>query len=294
MNLKNDVKNELLLFIVVLSIGVFVSIAFSFMVLKPYWGTIFNGAQLDMLSLPREKTISLQVISMIGFFIIPPVLFSLFSKNEFMETFNLHRIFSVKKYLYAFLLALVLFPVLINIQYLVMQIPFPESWKAIAEAQRAANESIIAMFLDYPGIPNLVFMIFMIGVGAGLTEELFFRGLLLPLFKKWFNSKWAAIILSSAIFSLFHLNAYDFLPILLVGILFGYLYTKTWDLKLNIFIHAVYNSFQVVLNYFKNQNLIDLDINNVDYVPIWLWVLCFIAAGIFLKLILKENEHIST
>lgn len=292
MNLINQPKNIFLLFIGTAAIGIMVTFVCSSLILIPYFSEISNKT-FDMLSLPREKIISIQAINMIGFFIIPPILFALFSKNDFIHVYNLDKAIQWKPYLYALLLALVLFPILINIQHYTTRLPFPESFKSYAELQKVTNEKIIKLFLDYPGVPNLLMMVGIIGIGAGLTEELFFRGLFMPLLSKLFNSSWSAIIISGIIFSAFHANIYDFLPISFVGILLGYIYTQTGDLKLNIFLHAVYNSFQVILNYLHNHHFIQADIDKIESVPMYVSIVCIALAGIFVTLIIKSNEHVS-
>jgi len=292
MNLLNQPKNPYLLFIGTVMMGVFITIICSMLLLIPYLSDIANHS-LNMMLLPREKLISLQVANMLGLFIFPPILYALFSKNEFLHTFNLDKKIEIKHCLYAFLLALGLFPVLINIQYIITQLPLPEAIKHSAEIQKLANEKILSLFLDFPGIPNLVLMVLIIGIGAGLTEELFFRGLLMPLIARITKSQWTGIVLSGVIFSAFHANLYDFIPIVMVGMLLGYIYTATGDLKLNIFLHATYNSFQVVLNYLFNNKMLSFDIDKLEYVPIYVFVVCLAVCAIFVKLITKKNEHIS-
>jgi len=291
MNLSNPTKNFSLLLIGCISIGVLVTLTFSAILLMPFID-LTSSSSLDMLSLPRQKLISIQVVQMIGFFILPPVLFALFSKNDFLNCFNLDKSNEPKKYLLAAILALVLFPVLINFQYWGMALPLSESLRATADLQKAMNEKIIGIFLNEPGLANLSFMILIIGVGAGLTEELFFRGFLMPWIERLTKNTWSAIILSGAIFSIFHTNLYDFIPILIVGILFGYIYSKTRDLKLNIFIHALYNSIQVVLNYLNENKYINVNLEEIKSVPILIWIVCLSIVVFLIYKLAKDYEHL--
>lgn len=66
-----------------------------------------------------------------------------------------------------------MFPILINLQYWVSELPLSDAIKEGAEAQQALSEKIMGIFLNHPGIENLLLMILIIGIGAGLTEELF-------------------------------------------------------------------------------------------------------------------------
>ena len=291
MNLSNKPKNISLLIIGCIAIGVVITFTFSALILLPYID-MANAEKFNLLSLPREKIISMQAVNMIGFFIIPPILFALFSKNDFIPTFNLEKTLRIHNYVFAALLALVLFPVLVNIQYWISELPLPASIKIGAEAQQALSEKIIGIFLNHPGLDNLLLMILIIGIGAGLTEELFFRGLLMPWIEKLTGQAWIAIILSGGIFSLFHSNFYQFIPITIVGVLFGYLYHKTHDLKLNIFIHALYNSLQVVLNYLNESKIIQTDLEEIKSVPLLLWIVCLLIALFLTFKLVKNHEHI--
>ena len=77
---------------------------------------------------------------------------------------------------------------------------------------------------------------------APLVEEMFFRGLFLPLIAKAVRSRWAAVLLSGMAFGLFHVPLYHAIPALAVfGILLGYLYVHTGSLTLVIFVHGIFN-----------------------------------------------------
>ena len=86
---------------------------------------------------------------------------------------------------------------------------------------------------------------------------------------------------------------YSNLKYSVVGILFGYLYHKTKDLKLNIFIHALYNSLQVVLNYLHENKIIQSDIEEIKSVPILLWIVCLILVSFLTYKLIEDHEHIS-
>jgi len=77
---------------------------------------------------------------------------------------------------------------------------------------------------------------------APLTEELFFRGLLQSLLRN-FMSPWASIVVSSVLFALMHLSAIrSVLPLLLFGLILGYVYERQGRLLAPILIHALFNA----------------------------------------------------
>jgi membrane protease YdiL (CAAX protease family) len=93
---------------------------------------------------------------------------------------------------------------------------------------------------------NFVLMLLLAGVVAPIVEETFFRGLLFG----WLRSRlplFVAVILSAAIFAAAHV-----IPILLpalfaVGIILALAYELSGSLWVSILLHALQNSFAVVL-----------------------------------------------
>jgi membrane protease YdiL (CAAX protease family) len=75
-----------------------------------------------------------------------------------------------------------------------------------------------------------------------IAEELFFRGVLFPAVRQRFR-RGTAILLSGAAFALIHTNPVGFLPIMLIGSLFAYLYERTGSLLAPIAVHIVHNTF---------------------------------------------------
>jgi membrane protease YdiL (CAAX protease family) len=77
---------------------------------------------------------------------------------------------------------------------------------------------------------------------AGIVEELFFRGILLPALHRWLGGTWPAVILSAGLFGMTHYPYADTIPALAVfGLVLGYLYARTRSLVMVVMVHAVFN-----------------------------------------------------
>jgi membrane protease YdiL (CAAX protease family) len=74
-----------------------------------------------------------------------------------------------------------------------------------------------------------------------VLEEMLFRGVILRAFLRRYPAG-IAIVHSSAIFGLAHLNLYQFLVGLMLGLLLGWLYERTRSLWPCIALHGAYNS----------------------------------------------------
>jgi membrane protease YdiL (CAAX protease family) len=76
---------------------------------------------------------------------------------------------------------------------------------------------------------------------APILEEMLFRGIILRSFLRQY-SRMAAILGSSVLFAVAHLNAYQFVSAMTVGIVAGWLYERTRSLWPCIVLHSTYNA----------------------------------------------------
>lgn len=82
---------------------------------------------------------------------------------------------------------------------------------------------------------------FVTAIAAPFTEELFFRGFLFKGFRQKYG--WVrALLLSSAIFALFHGQIATLIPTFLLGALFAYLYQRTESVYPGMILHIAVNS----------------------------------------------------
>lgn len=83
---------------------------------------------------------------------------------------------------------------------------------------------------------------------APLIEEMFFRGFFYPALRRKLGVSWA-ILVSSVVFGLFHLNIWLFVPTFLIGLVLAYLYERENSLGPPIALHVANNLISVVLIY---------------------------------------------
>ncbi len=81
---------------------------------------------------------------------------------------------------------------------------------------------------------------------APITEEIIFRGLIYGAFEKRFRVT-GAILASSAVFALVHLQVAYFIPIFCLGIVLGWARYKTGSLGLPILVHVLNNGIALLL-----------------------------------------------
>lgn len=151
-----------------------------------------------------------------------------------------------------------------------INLKFPEFMKefedwAMQEEERLAK--LTDALTDFKSIGDLMIGILVIALLPAIGEELVFRGMLQRELWRSTQNVHLAIWVSSAIFSAIHMQFYGFIPRLLLGALFGYLYYWSGNLLIPMFSHFFNNAFAVVMVYMNHLKLIDINIENGEAAP---------------------------
>lgn len=102
------------------------------------------------------------------------------------------------------------------------------------------SESIKELFQEIALSMNNWYGLISVAIAAPLLEELIFRGVLLDgLLKR--RSAWSAIIISSILFGIVHLNPWQFVSAMIIGVFAGWVYYRTRSLIYSIFVHFANN-----------------------------------------------------
>ncbi|AFY37794.1 Abortive infection protein [[Leptolyngbya] sp. PCC 7376] len=76
---------------------------------------------------------------------------------------------------------------------------------------------------------------------APLYEEIMFRGFLLPSLTRYLPV-WGSIVLSAFLFAIAHLSLSEVLPLMTLGIILGFVYTKSKNILAPMLLHSLWNS----------------------------------------------------
>lgn len=160
-------------------------------------------------------------------------------------------------------------------------IVFPESLKwfeEFAKDQELQMEKATIFMTTFPSLGVFLLAVLIIGVLPGVGEELLFRGLFQNIFAKSMNPH-IAIWLTAILFSAFHLQFYGFVPRLLLGALFGYLYLWSGSLVYAMVGHFINNTFTLLMLYLYQIGVVEFDIQGTDSIPLQS-VLIFLIIGV--------------
>ncbi|MFL5354332.1 type II CAAX prenyl endopeptidase Rce1 family protein [Archangium sp.] len=129
------------------------------------------------------------------------------------------------------------FAIVAPIQY-VSQSLMPKAWREIYDvADIFRGQSAVEMAVIVASVT----------IGAPVCEEFFFRGLFFQGLKARGDPPLKALVISAAVFSIFHLDPVGFLARLELGVLFGWLLLRTGSLWPGILAHAANNLVSTVV-----------------------------------------------
>jgi uncharacterized protein len=165
-----------------------------------------------------------------------------------------------------------------------------EQW---ARSRETYAEEITKFLTTFNSLGEFLFAFFIIAVLPGIGEELVFRGLLQPQLHRATGNAHVAIWISAFLFSAIHMQFFGFVPRVLLGALFGYLYLWSGNLLIPMFAHFLNNGFSLLMLYLKQLGMVDIDIDITEAAP-WTAVISFaiITFGLlaYLKKLLNRNS----
>jgi uncharacterized protein len=173
---------------------------------------------------------------------------------------------------------------------------FPEVLKEFGSWAREREnlaEEFTKFFVTFETNTDFLIGLVVIAVLPAIGEELVFRGMLQPELFRATGNHHAAIWISAIIFSAFHMQFFGFVPRMLLGALFGYLYVWSGNLFLSMFAHFINNGFSVLMMYLYQRGIITVDLESPEAAPLTAVVIftsIFIALLYYFK---KYHESIN-
>ena len=232
-----------------------------------------------LLSGNSQSTVSLkwlQFVQTVATFLIPPVLCAWLWDADRRPFAWLKMDKRVDGSLFALAVAIMIcaVPAINLLADLNSRITLPESmaaWEAKMKSMEAAAAALTERFLQVDNLGGLIINLGLMALLPALSEELSFRGILQQLLS---NSpkdgltaqRSIAVWITAIIFSAIHMQFYGFIPRMLMGAMFGYVFVWTGSLWVPIVMHFTNNALAVIVYYIvansqeltaNNQNIAD-------------------------------------
>ncbi len=197
----------------------------------------------------------IQLFSDLGLFVVPALIlpFIIFQHNA-VAFMGMKKRTSFAVFILAICLALGIQPLVTVSAYFNEHLVLPHFLSGMEQQMQAMekkNEGLMKSFLQMHGIWDFIINTVIIAILPAVAEELFFRGFLQKALQIGLKRSHLAVIATAFIFSFIHLEFYGFLPRFLLGLLLGYAYLWSGDIKVPILIHFTNNFMDLCLSYYS-------------------------------------------
>lgn len=227
-------------------------------------------------------------------YLFPALLYWLFIERKTLSDFQVKHTPTPKTWLLALMLVPIFMP--LNSKFIEWNaaMTFPDSLSGLEIWMREKEDQLamLTQFLtNYTGFGQLLIALFVVAWLPAWGEETLFRGIIQrKLMQNWGNVH-LAIWVSAAIFSAIHFQFYGFIPRMLLGAVFGYLYYWTGSLWIAVFAHFLNNGFVLVMMYLYNIKVLTINIEETKTMPWLIVVSSLVLTVLILATMRKENDN---
>jgi hypothetical protein len=191
-----------------------------------------------------------QIVQSIGVFVVPPFILAYFFGKGPKTYLHFSPKYAKGSGLLVLILMIIILPLINLLAEMNASLSLPEFLDPMEKWMKQMEDSaerLTEMFLTTHSAKDFLVNFIMIAILPALGEELMFRGIVQRLFREWTKNAHWAIFIAAFLFSAIHLQFYGFLPRLLLGMLFGYLYVWSSSIWLPILAHFINNAMAVIL-----------------------------------------------
>ncbi len=139
---------------------------------------------------------------------------------------------------------------------------------------------------------NIVFNLLTMSVLAPLLEEFLFRGVILTGLMRRMDTWWA-ILWSSVLFGIAHLNPWQALPAFVMGCLFGWIYVRTRSYWTVVAMHSLNNTLTIMVAAFFGPEVVSDETMQSMFGPQMTYILLAVSALVLAAGIGLINKYIS-
>ena len=235
----------------------------------------------NMTPAQRDATLILQGLFSFGVFVGVPLLFAYATHPRPGFYLGLRPPGHWLQPLLAVLIMLGLLPLESQLAHWISLLP----WSPSIRASEAATQELMNQFTKVSSLQDALVLLLIVAVLPGLGEELLCRGLFMRFIAKKLPNMWLASSLAAVLFALAHTSVFNFLPIMMAGLVLGIIYFRTGSLYMSMLGHAASNGVQIILQYFACPgNDINKLLERNEVPPLLLAISALVVVGSFLAL----------
>jgi len=173
--------------------------------------------------------------------------------------------------------------------------PFINSIKSLLDSLNKLVENSYQNLLSTKTILDAIFVLFVVSIVPAVSEEMMCRGFIQSSFELKLKARWA-IVITAVFFGLYHFNPYWLVPLIILGLYFGFAAYMSRSIFVPMILHFT-NNFLAVIMYFiiGDKDLIDSSATgNIDvrisFFLLMMFGVMFIAIVYFIFLFYKKKK----
>ena len=129
-------------------------------------------------------------------------------------------------------------------------IPLPAPVQEFVDQFKQIIEETYRLLVQSQSVWEFLFVVVVVALVPSITEELLFRGLVQRSFEEARGGLWGAVF-AGVIFGAYHLNPFSFVPLISLGIYFGFLVYRSQNITIAISAHFFNNFIACVAAYLQ-------------------------------------------
>lgn len=259
----------------------FIFSTLSFLIIYLSSGIPIGEISIAISDLTTDRNLSLVKVLLLfnsfGLFVLPPFLFCFIYKLSIPKFFKLNELRTVQLLPILLLLFVFFLPILNITVELNKLLQLPDWMAGVEEWMRSSEDNAsykTEALLNMQNHNDLFINILLIGLLPSVGEELAFRGVIQQTLIGKNTNAHLGIWGAAFVFSFIHFQFFGFLPRLLLGAFFGYLFYWSKSLWLPILGHFINNAGAVIIAFYWKENGLEKTIEQVgtteetNYLPV--------------------------
>jgi len=239
----------------------------------------------------------MNVITTFFVLFLPAVIYARIVSPQPFRLLGFNRVISGKQVFIIVLMVIAAMMLSTALGQLAQDIPLPARWLDKAKKFEEEYNDAVMVMAKMNSMKEYLIALVVIAFFPAVFEEVLFRGGLQQVLVKWTKSPWAGIIITSILFSAFHLSYFGFFARAGLGIVLGLIFYYSRNIWLNILLHFLNNAFLVTAMYaYSKSGMSEKELQKATdpTLPFYLIWLLF-SAGLLVMLFRafkKESERI--
>jgi uncharacterized protein len=245
---------------------VFASLVIVFL-LYQIGGGILTFVVTGAASITRENVWAMRWLTIIGqlcFILLPTLLLARLFAVRLSLAFPF-RVPGIRESLLALIALFSLQRVFEAYMFFQDMVPLPKLLQVLLDPLKKLIEEVMKELVRADSQAELLFVIVVVAVVPAIVEELFFRGFIQKVLER-LMSPLVAAILAGTLFGLYHMNPFEIIPLIGLGVFFGLLRYRSQSLLLPIAAHFFNNLMAVLAFYYglQDENLFAATQTTID------------------------------